>query len=99
VAEIIWSQEAQEDLRAIRKYVARDNPTVADRIIDDLVASAQLLSDFPTSGRTVEELKQERVREIIVTPYYVAYHASGDSVEILKVWHGKRMLRPEEFRA
>jgi plasmid stabilization system protein ParE len=42
--------------------------------------------------------KREYVK-IIVTPYHVAYHASGDSVEILKVWHGKRMLRPEEFQA
>ena len=99
MAEIIWSQEAEEDLQAIRKYIARDNPTVADRTIHDLVGSAKRLRDFPMSGRALEELEQEGVREIIVPPYHVAYHVSGDSVEILKVWHGKRMPGPEEFRA
>jgi toxin ParE1/3/4 len=99
VAEIVWSGEAEEDLRAIREYIARDNPRVADRIVDDLVHSAERLREFPLSGRTVEELENEGVREIIVAPYPIAYQIAGEVVEILKVWHGKRMLRPEELRA
>jgi len=98
VAEVIWSQEAEDDLREIRKYIARDSPAVADGVIDDLVASTDRLRDFPMSGHVVEELRQEGVREIILAPYHVAYDVSGEIVEILKVWHGKQMLRPEEFR-
>jgi addiction module RelE/StbE family toxin len=96
VAGIIWSREAEEDLRAIREYIARDNPQVADRIIDRLVASVDRLHAFPSSGRPVEELENEGVREVIVAPYHVAYHVTGEVVEILKVWHGKRMLSPED---
>ena len=71
---------------------------MADRIIVELVEAVERLREFPSSGRPVEELENEGVREIIAAPYHIAYEISGDVVEILKVWHGKRMLRPEEFR-
>jgi addiction module RelE/StbE family toxin len=76
VAEIVWSRESEDDLLAIRQYISRDSPAVADRIVDELVASAERLRDFPLSGRSVEELKDEEVREIVVTPYHIAYHIS-----------------------
>lgn len=99
MAEVIWSREAEEDLREIRKYVARDSELIADRIIDDLLEATMRLTEFPLSGRVVEELSAEGVREIILRPYPVAHRVTGDVVEILKVWHGKQMLRPEEFRS
>lgn len=97
MAEIVWSRESEEDLRAIREYIARDNATVADRVIDELIAATARLVEFPLSGRVVVEREQEGVREMIVPPYHVAHRVAGDVIEILKVWHGKRMLRPEEF--
>lgn len=99
MAEIVWSSEAETDLLAIHAYISHDNPAVADRIIEDLVGAAERLREFPASGRPVEELREQGVREIIVAPYHIAYDVAGDIVEILKVWHGKRLLRPEEFRA
>jgi len=99
MAEIVWSSEAETNLLAIHAYIADDNPAVADRIIRDLVEATQRLREFPASGRFVEELREQGVREIIVAPYHIAYDLRGDVVEILKVWHGKRLLRPEEIRA
>jgi len=99
VAEVIWSREAQEDLLAIREYIARDSVVIADRVLDDLVAATERLIAFPLSGRVVEELEKDGVREVIFPPYHIAHRVTGDVVEILKVWHGKRMLRPEEFRS
>ena len=99
MAEIVWSSEAETNLSSIHAYIAHDNPAVADRIIGELVKSAERLREFTASGRPVEELREQGVREIIVAPYHIAYDVAGDIVEILKVWHGKRLLRPEEFRA
>ncbi len=98
MAEIIWSREAEEDLAAIREYIGRDSVAIADRVLDDLVAATERLVQFPFSGRAVEELEKEGAREIIFPPYHIAHRVTDDVVEILKIWHGKQMLRPEEFR-
>lgn len=99
MAEIVWSEEAETNLAKIHDYIADDSPAVADRIIRDLAEATERLREFPASGRLVEELRDKGVREIIVAPYHIAYDVAGDVVEILKVWHGKRLLRPEEIRS
>ena len=98
MAEVIWSREAEEDLLAIREYIARDSVAIADRILDDLVGVTTRLTEFPFSGRVVDELENDGVMEIVFPPYHIAHRVTGNVIEILKVWHGKRMLRPEEFR-
>jgi len=98
VAEVVWSREAEEDLLAIREYIARDSVAIADRILDELVGATARLTEFPLSGRVVDELENDGVREIMFPPYHIAHRVTGEVVEILKVWHGKQMLRPEEFR-
>jgi plasmid stabilization system protein ParE len=66
-------------------------------VIRSLVASTARLRDFPESGRLVEERAKEGVREIVVRPYLIAYRPEGNEIEILRVWHGKKMLWPEEL--
>jgi toxin ParE1/3/4 len=97
VAEIAWTGEAESNLLTIYEYVAHDSPAIAGRIIRELVDSAERLSEFPLSGRSVEELKEQGVRELVVAPYRIAYKVTDQTVAILKVWHGKRLLRPEDF--
>lgn len=97
MASLVWSREAEENLSAIYAYISLDNPAVASRVVDDLVEATKRLASFPLSGRLVEELKEREVREIVATPYRIAYKVSGDQVAILRVWHGKRLLRPQDF--
>jgi toxin ParE1/3/4 len=97
VAQVIWSIEARADLLAVYEYISHDNPTVAERLILELASSADRLVDFPMSGREVPELAHKGVREVVAPPYVIAYRVSGEIVEILKVRHGRQLLRPSEI--
>ncbi len=96
MAQVTWSDEAKANLRAIFDYVAEDSSDVAQRLVED-IASVRQLADFPSSGRTVPELEDRGVREVILRPYRVAYRHRDDIVEILKVWHGRRLLHEADI--
>jgi len=66
---------------------------VAERLVLELASATDRLKDFLLSGREVPELRHRGVREIVVSPYLIAYRTSGQRVEILKVRHGRRLLR------
>lgn len=53
--------------------------------------------DLPRSGRVVPELGRDDIREIFVQSYRIIYRARPDTVEILTVHHGARVLDPRQF--
>jgi plasmid stabilization system protein ParE len=75
--------------------VSRDNATAAAQLILQIALSVRRLREFPLSGAEFEELG---IREIIAGRYRVAYEARGETVEILKIQHGARMLRRSDIR-
>jgi toxin ParE1/3/4 len=97
VAELVWTDESESNLAAIQRFIASDNEAAANRVVDALVKAAERLRDFPQLGRPVEELLAQGVRELIVSPYRIAYREDGNIVLILKVWHGRRLLRAEDI--
>jgi plasmid stabilization system protein ParE len=58
---------------------------------------AKSISKFPFSGRVVPEENNEVVREHFVYSYRVIYEIRKDTVYILAVVHGKRIL-PQEIK-
>lgn len=91
-----WLSLALADLNAEAEYIARDNPSAAERIVDDIFAATDRLAVFPAMGRPGRVLG---TRELVVsnTPYIVPYRVRGQTVEIIRVLHGSRKW-PEDFR-
>lgn len=89
---IRWTDQAVEDLTAIREFISRDSPRygrlVAERLYD---ATAQLES-FPRSGRVVPELDRDDLREIIVGEYRIVYHLTSDAVVLVTVFRSSRLF-------
>lgn len=79
---------AEEDLDEIALYIAtqRDVAT-ALRVVDDLRARMRLLRSSPLMGR--ESKTEDGIRELVLDNYVVPYRLRDDTVEILRVWHGK----------
>ena len=50
MAEIRWSNEAEQWLREIYDYIAQNNPTAAGKVVSGIYDKAQLLTDFPKLG-------------------------------------------------
>jgi len=86
---IIWAPTALRDLRAIRRYIAKDDPYAADRTVALIAEKVKALRGFPNVGRVG---RLEGTRELVVpgTPYFVSYQLGEDGVKILAVIHGAR---------
>jgi plasmid stabilization system protein ParE len=97
MAEIRWTPQAADDLEAICLFIARDSPQLAAAFADRVLRATDRLANFPRSGRIVPELGSENIREIIVGNYRVIYRVRKDSVHLLTVHHGARLLDPQKF--
>lgn len=86
---IVWTEPALRDLAAARDYIARDNPPAADQQVVRVLAAVESLLQFPEVGRPG---RREGTRELVVsrTPYIVPYRLRGQSIEILRVLHGRQ---------
>lgn len=90
----VWSPEAVDDLVALRAYVEQDNPAAAQRIALHIIRNVEaLLPDHPEMGRPG---RVPGTRELVIpkTPFIVPYRVVGNTIQILRIFHGARR-RPE----
>jgi addiction module RelE/StbE family toxin len=92
MAEIRWSLTAENDLREIEAFIAKDSVLYAINFIDRLIESTEKLFTSPNVGRIVPEFGREDLREVLFRDYRVVYQLLGDTVTILRVVHGARDL-------
>ncbi len=90
--QVIFSPRAIDDLRAVVRYVASDDPVAATRLGEGLLAATKRLATFPELGRFVPEFADASVREIVVRPYRIVYRVDHPArrVEVARFWHGAR---------
>jgi plasmid stabilization system protein ParE len=83
---VIWRASARADLVRLVAHVADENPIAARRVAREIVLAADSLMLFPQRGRRgVVPATRELVA---VWPYILVYEVDGDTVSILRVWHG-----------
>jgi len=83
---------AEEDLVEIWLYIARDNPTAADRLLDLLDDKSRMLALNPKLGAARDDIAKG-VRHFPIGNYLILYRDIGDGVEIVRYVHGMRLLR------
>jgi addiction module RelE/StbE family toxin len=89
---VLWTEPAIDDLTALREHIARDAEVYADAMISEILDATEKLEEFPRMGRVVPELGEPDTRELIIRSYRVIYEIEEDSVRILTVLHGARLL-------
>ena len=87
-----WMPRSLEDLRAIRRYIAQDNPRAARRWVERLRERARAATKAPKGGRRVPEIDRDDVREVIVGNYRIIYRIRGRELQVLTVIEGHRLL-------
>jgi toxin ParE1/3/4 len=92
--KVVLSPQARADLREIFLYIAEDNSHAARLILTRKERVAELANN-PHIGRPG---RVPGTRELVIskTPYLVPYQVSGDTLQILRVYHGSRQW-PEHF--
>jgi toxin ParE1/3/4 len=87
---MVWSPEAIEDLVSIKSFISEDDPAAAARLILHIIRNIEeLLSDTPQMGRTG---RVPGTRELVIpkTPFIVPYRLVGETIQVLRVYHGAR---------
>ena len=81
---------AERDLISIARYIARDNPAAAEKLIGQLIQESQSLANFPNRGGHYKD--RPGARFTIVGQYLVVYRVieSSKKVRILRYWHAAR---------
>jgi len=88
MAKIRWTNEAVKWLNDIFKYISKDNPTAAQKVIDGIYKKAQILKDFPRIGHVYRDEIEGQIRILLYGHYRITYLLRDEnSIEILGVFH------------
>jgi len=87
--QVKWVRLALSDLDEAGEFIARDNPEAASRVLRRIWDAAYMLVDHPHAGRAG---RVPGTRELVIadTPFIIPYRVVEDTVQILRVLHGKR---------
>jgi toxin ParE1/3/4 len=83
------SRRAETDIATIRRYIAQENPTAADKFVAELFGLFQTLGRSPEIGQQRPDLRAH-LRSISHGSYVVFYYPARSGAEIVAVVHGAR---------
>jgi plasmid stabilization system protein ParE len=105
--QLVWSAQAEADVAEIGWYLERAaSQAVAAMVIAEIRSTALGVADFPFSCRMIPEFQDPARRETFAYAYRIMYRVAPTEISILRVVHGRRLLRnvpgsfeeaPEEF--
>jgi toxin ParE1/3/4 len=90
--KLFWTETAKQDLLAIKRYIAIDNPIAGKRWVKRLRERARSALHAPLAGRTVPEMSREDIRELIEGNYRIVYQVLEDRLVILTVFEGHQLF-------
>ena len=92
--KIFVANSAYSDLEGIKEYYEdKGAPHIGKEFIKAIVEHIQMLADNPDIGRVVPEFGEERIRELIHSPFRIVYLRESDSVHLIRVWRSERLLK------
>jgi addiction module RelE/StbE family toxin len=89
--KLYWTERSRQDLLAIGRYIARDNPHTARVWVERLRSRARAAAKTPRAGRMVPEWESKEVREVFLRNYRIVYRVLKDSIHII-TFEGHRRL-------
>ena len=88
-----WTPTALRDLESLHAFVAEDSARAATASVERILSAIEALSRHPEMGR---KGRVAGTRELIISPYVVAYQVRRSTVHILAIIHSARRW-PDEF--
>ncbi|MBS0438780.1 MAG: type II toxin-antitoxin system RelE/ParE family toxin [Proteobacteria bacterium] len=84
-----WSVKALIDFDEAQNWIAHENPIAARAVARRIRDATQLLRANPHAG-TPTHIEDTRSWVVARTPYLIVYRVRGETLEILRLWHGRR---------
>jgi plasmid stabilization system protein ParE len=95
-ASFQFTPQATADIDAIWWFIAEDNPTAADMVEGEIVASCRRLAKHPGMGIKHRDITPLNVRFWTVSRfpnYVIVYRPATAPLQVVAVLHGKRDLK------
>jgi plasmid stabilization system protein ParE len=89
---VIWSVKAIEDVETIAAYIARDSPSYAAAMVQEILTTTRYLNQEADNGKLVPELGEDNIKEKAVYSYRVIYRIDVETVTIAALIHQKKLL-------
>ena len=84
------SDPAFQDLQEIEAYIASDSPAAAEKVINSIEATCDLLAREPQAGRERPEL-EAGLRSFVSGQYVIFYIRTTDTlVSVVRILHSRR---------
>lgn len=85
---LIYSEQAVEDLVCLRTFIAEHDPKAAARIARALVDRIEYLRRFPEMGRRVKLAPDpDAIRDVVFGKFIIRYLSHRGIIAILRIWH------------
>jgi addiction module RelE/StbE family toxin len=97
MVQVLFTAKARADLLEAWIYIAEDNLTAADTVLDTIDQESAILLQQPLMGRARPELGHDVRSWPTSTPYILYYEVEGGAVTILRVLHHARDIRLATF--
>ncbi len=93
-ASLSFAESAVLDLDAvIAWYEEQGVPQVGRRLVEEVLARVETLTDHPELGRIVPEFGQAFLRELIHPPFRIVYRLDPGQVRVVRVWRSERLMK------
>ena len=96
--KIIWSPLATEILEKIYEFIAQDNTSAAQKMVNRIIKKVDTLSKNPERGRKIPELNREEIREVFEGEYRIIYRIETKRVSILSIRNFKQILPKKDIK-
>jgi toxin ParE1/3/4 len=97
MARVRFTQSARTDLLEAWLFIAEENPTAADGVLDAIEHEATTISEQPLMGRARPELAAGVRSWPTSTPYILFYLADDEGITVLRALHHARDLQRIAF--
>ena len=91
MARMVRTYPARDDLRKIWLYIAKDSVARADRFIDEVERTLNLLARNPQLGQSVAQYRPG-LRQYTVRKFILFYEPIDGGVRLVRVLHGARKI-------
>ena len=85
------TSQAEEDLIDIWLYIARDNPSAANNLLDTFEKKGQMLAENLESGQARSDIAIN-FRHLPIGRYLMLYRTIPGGIELVRVVLGMRLL-------
>jgi plasmid stabilization system protein ParE len=98
VVKVRWTPQAADDLDAIADFIAQDSPYYSSLFVLKVIQAIEKLSQIREMGRIVPETNDPKISEILLGNYRIVYLLKSETLEILTIYHGSRLIDRERLK-